>query len=134
MNEEMRKDLGQKNPMMAQFVKVIGSLDFKPVSTNIRAIESAAGPAQIAQMAQAQLAASTQSPQAAMFAGMIKKISVTAQGNDLVLDVPLNQQDVNQIKMMVGMMLMSLQGGARPRGPAPVPVPTPVPAAPMMAI
>ena len=131
MNEEMRKDLGKKNPMMAQFVKVIGSLDFKPgLHLNIRATgESAAGPAQIAQMAQAQLAASTQSPQAAMFAGMIKKSSVTAQGNDLVLDVPLNQQDVNQIKMMVGMMLMSLQGGARPKGPAPkaVPVPTPAP-------
>jgi hypothetical protein len=54
-----------------------------------------------------------------MFAGMINKITVKAEGNDLVVDVPLNQQDVNQIKMMVGMMLMSLQGGGGPAGAPP---------------
>jgi hypothetical protein len=118
---EMRNDFKTKNPMMAQFVQVVGSLDFAPgLHLSVRATgENAAGPKQIATMAQAQLAASTQAPQAAMFAGMINKITVKAEGNDLVVDVPLNQQDVNQIKMMVGMMLMSLQGGGGPAGAPP---------------
>ena len=116
VSKEMSQDMATKNPMMAQFGQVVGSLDFKPgLHLNVRATsKDAQGPSMLAQMGQAQLAAAGQSPQAAMFGAMMKKISIKAEANDLVLDVPLNQQDVNQIKMMVGMMLMSFQNAGKP--------------------
>jgi hypothetical protein len=111
MNKDMSAELASKNPMLAQFAQIVGSLDFKPgLHLNVRATsKDPSGPKMLAQMGQGQLAAMSKSPQAAMFGAMMKKISIKAEANDLVLDIPLNQQDVNQIKMMVGMMLMSFQ-------------------------
>ena len=127
MNKEMTAEAAAKNPMLAQFEQVVGSLDFKPgLHLNVRATsKNPAGPKMLAQMGQQQLAAAGQSPQAAMFGAMMKKITIKAEAQDLVLDIPLNQQDVNQIKMMVGMMLMSFQQKATSAPPV-----TPMPGAP----
>jgi hypothetical protein len=48
-------------------------------------------------------------PQAMMFMGILNKLKVSAQKTDLSIDLPLNQQDVNQLKMIAGMIMMGMQ-------------------------
>ena len=111
--------------MAAQFPKMVGYLDFMPgLHVNFKAMSNTPAPAaMISQMINAQVKTAAQNPQAAMFAGMINKLKVEAKGNNLTIDLPLNQTDVNQIKMMAGMLMMGLQGAGKPKSPAKFPAP-----------
>ena len=154
--EALRKDMQLRNPAMANANALRGFLDFASglhlsLITELGTAEEAS---KAAQMLIATVDQAKQSPQAAMFMNMVNKFSAQAKGNELVIDLPLNQEEVNQIQAIIGMMMMSLtanqataagQGGpsfpglkapvapsAKPVAPvAPAPVaPAPAPVAP----
>ena len=106
----MVADMQAQNPMMGAFTAWTVSMDFTPgLHVHIEGKGTEAAASQIAAMASMQLQQMQASPQAAMLGGMMSKLSVTSKGELLVVDMPLNQQDVNQLKMMAMMMMMSLQ-------------------------
>ncbi len=153
LNENMRNQLRQNNPNAASFENIIMSFDLATgLNVDIKAYgENETMVSALSNEMNTQLISVLQNPQAAIFASMIKKLKITAQGKELKVQLPLDQQDVNQIKMMLAMMLGGLnQMNQAPintspipsnpnlnqpapssmvvPAPAPIPVPTPAPA------
>ena len=128
---KMAADLALKNPMMGGFTQTMISVDMaQGLHLAIEAMnKSAEGASAVAKMLNTQIKAASASPQMMMFAGMVSKLKIAAQKTAVVIDLPLNDQDVAQIKMMAGMMMAGLQQGAKgPSFPSKVPVPAPAPA------
>jgi hypothetical protein len=124
LNEEMRNQLRQNNPNAASFENITMSFDLaKGLNIEVKAYgHDDAMVANLSKEMNTQISAMLQNPQAMMFANMIKKLKVTAQGKELLIQLPLDQQDVNQIKMMLMMMLGGLnQMGQPPVNTAPIP-------------
>jgi hypothetical protein len=120
--EEMRQQMQLKNPAMMKAKALRGYLDFAQglhISL-ISELMTATDASKAAEELTNSITQAKSTPQAAMFMSVMNKFSATAKGNELVIDVPLSQDEVNQIQAMVGMMLMALtanQGGAA--APAP---------------
>ena len=133
MSPEMIADAKAKNPMMAVFQDIQGFIDLASgLHINVNATAKQAAIAQqMVKRAQEQLKAASGTPQAQMFASVLNKISLSAEGATIKLDVPLNQQEVNQLKMIVGMIMMSMQGRSKaPMVETPKAAPVPVAPAP----
>lgn len=149
--ERVRADIKRQNPVVADSKSMRGYLDFAQglkimIATEFVSPEvAAATEAQLKMM----IDQAKQAPQAAMFMNMVNKVSISAEGPELTLDIPLTQDDVNQIQAIVSMMLMSLSmqqqqqqqqppaGSSAPKFPklnapvspsVPAPAPAPVPA------
>ena len=108
--EAMRKEMQLTNPAMANASALRGYLDFAKglhlsLITELSNVQEAS---QAAQKLVATIEQAKQSPQAAMFMNMVNKFSAQAKGNELVIDLPLTQEEVNQIQAIIGMMMMSL--------------------------
>ena len=108
--EAMRKEMQLSNPAMANASALRGYLDFATGLhlSLITELGNAQEASQAAQKLVATIDQAKQSPQAAMFMNMVNKFSAQAKGNELVIDLPLNQEEVNQIQAIIGMMMMSL--------------------------
>jgi hypothetical protein len=153
LNENMKSQLRQNNPNAASFENIIMSFDLASgLNVDIKAYgENETMVSALSNEMNAQLTSVLQNPQAAIFASMIKKLKISAKAKELQVQLPLDQQDVNQIKMMLAMMLGGLnQMNQAPVNtspipsnpnlnqpapssmvvpmPAPAPVPAPVPA------
>jgi hypothetical protein len=118
-SEAMVADLKMKSPQMGAFTQWVVSVDMAP-GLHIHAEGKAT--AEVAQalatMANMQIQQMKASPQAAMFGGLINKSTISAKGDTLVVDVPLNTQDVAQLKMMAMMAMMSMQQQMAPKQPS----------------
>ena len=114
-NAEMLSDLKAQDPQMAAFTAWTLSVD---LSAGLHIHAEGVGTAEAASGVAAKLTAQVQgamaSPQAAMLGGIITKFSVKAEGDKLVLDLPLSQQDVEQLKMLGMMAMAAMQSAARP--------------------
>jgi hypothetical protein len=121
--EAMRKEMQLKNPAMANASALRGFIDFEKglhVSL-ITELDNAEEATKAATQLNASINQAKGSPQAAMFINMINKFSANAKGNELVIDLPLNQDEVNQVQAIAGMLMMSLtanQGNAGGRAPS----------------
>jgi hypothetical protein len=118
--EAMRKEMQLNNPAMANANALRGFVDFAK-GLHISLITELSN-AEEATKAATQLNASINqakgSPQAAMFINMINKFSANAKGNELVIDLPLNQDEVNQVQAIAGMLMMSLTANKGNAGPS----------------
>ena len=108
--EEIRAQLKLSNPTVADSKATRGYLDFAQGLHVMMTTEfaSTGGAAQAATILGQVIAQAKQSPQAAMFMNMVNKFSVKTQGSSLMIDLPLSQEDVDQIQAIVSMLLMSL--------------------------
>jgi hypothetical protein len=130
MNDDMIKAAGRKDPRLGAFKQVVVSIDFAPgFHLNVDAVsKDPAVASMIAQQAQAQIKQASNAPQMQMFASLINKVSIKAEGPRLVLDVPLDQQNVTQLNMIASMAMMGLQNRKKPAKSAPPPAPVTTPA------
>ena len=125
--EAIRAEAKQRNPLIADSKVMRGYLDFAEGLHVMMTTEfiSAEVATQVAAKLGQVVTRAKQSPQAAMFMNMINKLSVQTQGDALTLDLPLSQEDVDQIQAIVSMLLMSLsmnqadqpQPGVAPQAP-----------------
>ena len=98
------------NPAISDSRGIRGYLDFARglhlmMITEFTSTETAAHV--VARLNQA-VAQAKQSPQAAMFMSMINKLSIKAEGTVTTIDLPLSQEDMDQIQAILSMVLMSL--------------------------
>ena len=146
-NQDLLANMKQRNPQFANFPQSIVQVDLGS-GLNIH-VEAQGIAEQATQMLVSQvqmgLQAALKSPQAAMFGSLINKFKVANQGAKLTMDLPLDQADVDRLKMLAGLLMMNMQRPpAQPKQPAfpklnaPVapstaPAPTPVPTMPAPA-
>lgn len=120
--EKMRKEMQLKNPAMTDASALRGFVDFaKGLHINlITELSDASSASKAATDLNASVTQAKSSPQAAMFMNMMNKFEAKAKSNELIINLPLNQDEVNQIQAIVGMMMMSLTANqAAAGGPAP---------------
>ena len=128
--EAMRQEMKLSNPDIAESKSMRGFIDFS-AGLHFGLITEFVSP-EVAAGATAKLKAiveqAKQNPQAAMFMTMINKLAATASGAEMTVDLPLNQDEVNQLQAIAQMLMMSLTmrqpggapaGGAAPAAPAP---------------
>ena len=106
----------QKNPLLGNFPDFMIQLDLATgLHLQVNAISNADKVAQsTAGLLNQQLTAVKSNPQAMMFMAVLNKIKIVAQTNEVSIDLPLNQQDVNQIKMLAGLLMMGMQKQGAP--------------------
>lgn len=114
-NAEMLAQLKTQDPQMAAFTSWTLSLDMGAgLHIHAEGVGTAEAASGVAAKLTAQVQGAMASPQAAMLGGIITKFSVKAEGDKLVLDLPLSQQDVEQLKMLGMMAMAAMQSAARP--------------------
>jgi hypothetical protein len=127
---DMMKVIGRTDPRLNVFKQVIASIDFAPgFHLNVDAVsKDPAIASMIAQQVQAQIKQVSGAPQMQMFASLINKISIKAEGPRLILDIPLDQQNVTQLNMIASMVMMGRQNRKKPAKSSAPPLPVTTPA------
>jgi hypothetical protein len=144
LNQNLLAEMRQKNPQFANFPKSLVQVNMASgLNLHIEAQGTEEQPTKmLVSQVQMGIQAALKSPQAAMFGALIKKFKVANQGAQLTLDLPLDQADVDRLKMLAGLLMMNMQRPpAQPKQPAfpklnapvapslaPAPTPVPVPA------
>ena len=114
-NADMLADLKVQDAQMAAFTAWTLSIDLSAgLHVHAEGVGTPEAAGAVAGKMMAQVQGAMASPQAAMLGGMITKFSAKAEGDRLVVDLPLSQQDVDQLKMLGMMALAAMQSASRP--------------------
>ncbi len=114
-NADMLADLKVQDAQMAAFTAWTLSIDLSAgLHVHAEGVGTPEAAGAVAGKMMAQLQGAMASPQAAMLGGIITKFSAKAEGDRLVVDLPLSQQDVDQLKMLGMMALAAMQSASRP--------------------
>ena len=126
---ELQQQMAQGNPMAKGLKTMRGSLDFSK-GLNLKVAFDTPMAKQAADEAAKAIAQALKEPMMTQMglAPMLQKLQVKAVGNDLKVDLDLNEGEVQKLQMMANMMMMMAGGGgAAPGGPGAAPAPAPAP-------
>lgn len=116
----MQKQMAQGNPMAKGLKTMRGSLDFSK-GLNLKVALDTPMAKKAAQEATKAMAQALKEPMMTQMgiAPMLQKLQVKAVGNELKVDLDLNDGEVKKLQMMAQMMMMMAGGGGSPSKGAP---------------
>lgn len=124
---ELQKQMAQGNPMAKGLKSMRGSLDFGK-GLNLKVALDTPMAKKAADEAGKAMAQALKEPMMTQMgiAPMLQKLQVKAVGNQLNVDLDLNEGEVKKLQMMAQMMMMMAGGAAAPPGKTTAPAPAPM--------